>query len=118
MPSRSCRLTAPKARSPPQTQHNRALRIIAEVHRPRRHQNPYWPWRNQHSAAHAFERRTARSTASTSRASAPPGTRTLMVPITISMAAERRSSATLLGCADSTGTTGTEAGISSHQPAA
>ncbi len=49
---------------------------------------------------------TARGTASTSRASAARGTRTLMVPVTISMAAERRSCAALLGGADSTGTIG------------
>ena len=36
----------------------------------------------------------------------PPGTRTLTVPITISMKARRRSCAVLFACVDSTDTTG------------
>ena len=91
MLSKNHRPVALAARSPPRTQHNRALRIIAEVHGFRRHQHPDRSGRDQHSATHAFERQIARNTAFTSRGLAPPGTLTLIIPITISMQAGRRS---------------------------
>jgi len=77
-----------------------------------RHQHPDRAGRDQHSAAHAFERRTARKTVSISRLSMPPSTRTVMAPITISIKLGRRCAAFFAG-ADSTATTGTDVGISS-----
>src|SRR5208283_2515590 len=93
-------------------QRRKPVHPFTEVHRLRRHQHPDWAGRDQHAATHAFERRTARKTASTSRALAPPGTRTLMVPSTISIKAGRRSCAALFAAAVST-TTGTKLGIAS-----
>jgi hypothetical protein len=57
-----------------------------------------------------LDRQTARKTASTSRGSAPAGTRTVTAPITSSMAGERTSCARSLACPDPTDTTGTNAG--------
>src|SRR5262249_39946001 len=54
-------------------QRRKPVHPFAEVHRLGRPQNADLSSRNQHSAAHALEYRTARSTVSTSRASAPPG---------------------------------------------
>src|ERR1700746_2265034 len=61
--------------------------------------------------SHRNETEVARRTASTSRALAPPGTLTLIIPITISMQAGRRSWVALFTCADFTDTTGTKVGI-------
>jgi hypothetical protein len=92
-------------------QRRKPVHPFAEVHGLRRHQNPDRSGRDQHSATHAFKRRTARKTASMSRVSMPPDTRTLMAPITISMKLGRRSCAAFFACADSTDTTGTNVGI-------
>src|SRR5262249_23848273 len=94
-------------------QRRKPVHPFAEVHGFRRHQHPDRSGRDQHSASHAFERQTARNTASTSRGLAPPGTRTLIIPITISMQAGRSSWVALFTCADFTDTTGTKGGISS-----
>src|SRR5262249_9887272 len=64
-------------------QRRKPVHPFAEVHGFRRHQHPDRSGRDQHSATHAFERRTARNTASTSRGLAPPGTLTLIVPIVL-----------------------------------
>jgi hypothetical protein len=94
-------------------QRRKSLHPFAEVHGFRHHQNPDRAWRNQHPTAHVLGGRTACKTASTSGASTPPGTRTLMAPITISMEAELRSCVALFACADLTDTTGTKGGIAS-----
>src|SRR5262249_24055438 len=91
-------------------QRRKPVHPFAEVHGFRRHQHPDRSGRDQHSATHAFERRTARNTASTSRGLAPPGTLTLIVPITISMQPGRRSWVASFTCADFTDTTGTKVG--------
>jgi hypothetical protein len=61
-------------------QRRKPVHPFAEVHRLRRHQDPERTRRNQHPAAHAPARRTARKIASTSRVLAPPGTRTWTAP--------------------------------------
>jgi hypothetical protein len=94
-------------------QRRKPVHPLTEVHRLRRHENPDRSRRDQHAAAYAPARRTARRTASRSRLSAPPDTRTAMDPITISIEAGRRLWAALFARAEPVGTTGTKAGSAS-----
>src|SRR5580704_18243157 len=94
-------------------QGRQSVHALAEVHGLRRHQHPHRTRRDQYAAAHALDRRTARNTASTSRASAPAGTRTMTAPTTSSIAIARSSCAGSFACRDSTDITGTKAGTRS-----
>src|SRR3984957_6421982 len=91
-------------------QSRQSVHALAEVHGLRRHQHPNRPGRDQQAAAHELDRQIARKTASTSRASAPAGTRTVTAPITSSMVAERTSCADSFACPDPIDTTGTKEG--------
>ena len=80
MRSETYKKTAAGRNVPPRTLHNRVLRIIAEVHRPRRHQHPHSRAHRDHVAAF-----TARSTSRKKTRSTPGSARTTTPAISIAI---------------------------------